>query len=421
MPAQHFAHKQKIYIATSGFALATIIWCGFFIPKSVQAAPAENSVEKLNQQIESQKTEIDKINKRIELYQKRIKESQQEAVNLRGQIKLLDNEMAKKQLDIDLSTKQIAKTNLEIQLTTQEIAGQEERIEKQRSSIRYLLQLVYRSDQVSYLEIILTNNTFSDFYDYYQHLQDIQARLQRSLQKLKGLQTALVLQQDTLKTKKSEDEKLKDTLEQQRRDLAEQSVHQATILKETERSEKKFANYVDQLKVEQQQINQDIVGIEKKIREELKRQQEEADRIAAFGKPRLQWPTNGRYITSYFHDPEYPYRNIFEHPAIDVRTAQGSTVRAAESGYVAKVKDGGAKGYSYLMIVHNDGLSTVYGHVSSFDVQENQFVKQGQVVARSGGTPGTRGAGNLTSGPHLHFEVRNNGIPVNPLSYLPSE
>ncbi|MDO8559568.1 MAG: M23 family metallopeptidase, partial [bacterium] len=256
------------------------------------------------------------------------------------------------------------------------------------------------------------------FFDYYQRLQDVQEHLQQALQKLKNLQAELELQQQALVAKRTEQEQYKTTLEDQRQDLTEHSVHQASLLKETERSEKKFSSYVQELKLEQQQINSDIVGIENKIRAELERRQE-AERFNALGKPRLVWPTDGRYITAYFHDPEYPYRHIFEHPAVDIRTPQGSKVYAAEAGYVAKVKDGGARGYSYVMLIHNDGIATVYGHVSRIDVQEKQFVTRGQVIARSGGAPGTRGAGPLTTGAHLHFEVRVNSIPVNALEYLP--
>ena len=414
-----FGRRRKSLALSAAISLLTIASLTNVSSPAYGATEKDDKIQTYNQQIDLHKREIDKIKRRLEIYEQRIAETQQETTSLRSQIRLLENDIAKKELDIELTKKQISRTNLEIQRTGREIALQEERIQTQRERIRHIIQLIYRDDQVSYLEVLLRHNTLSDFFDYYRHLEDVQERLQQALTKLKSLQQELEIQHATLQTKKTEEEQFRGQLEQQRQDLTEHAATQATLLKETERSERKYATYVQELKLDQQEINQNIVSIEKKIREELRQRKDEADRLAALGKPGLQWPTNGRYITAYFHDPECPYRNIFEHPAIDVRTPQGSPVYAAEAGYVAKVKDGGARGYSYIMLVHNEGLATVYGHISRIDVQENQFVKKGQIIAGSGGTPGTRGAGPLTTGSHIHFEVRINGLPKNPLDYVP--
>ena len=125
--------------------------------------------------------------------------------------------------------------------------------------------------------------------------------------------------------------------------------------------------------------------------------------------PSFVWPLNG-LITSHFGNRILGGRNDY-HTGIDIGCSSGTSIRAAESGKVSFV--GCLSGYGNTIIVdHAGGYSTVYSHNSSNLVQTGQTVSKGDVIARVGAT------GNAT-GPHLHFEVRVNGKPNNPLNYLP--
>ena len=98
------------------------------------------------------------------------------------------------------------------------------------------------------------------------------------------------------------------------------------------------------------------------------------------------------------------------HEGIDIAVPTGTPVQAAQSGRI--IFAGWMGGYGNLVVIdHGGGLSTAYGHNSSIAVGNGQSVSQGQVIAYAGST------GNST-GPHVHFEVRVNGAPVDPLGYL---
>ena len=170
-------------------------------------------------------------------------------------------------------------------------------------------------------------------------------------------------------------------------------------------------------KAEQSQAQAEIAGAENLIRKKMS--EKDKQRLES-GDSTIGWPVKKNYITASFHDPDYPYRKIIgEHSGVDIRAAQGSTLYAAADGYVAKVKSDGSKAYAYIMIIHGDNLATVYGHISAAYVEVDQYVTRGEVIGKTGGTPGTPGSGSFSSGPHLHFEVRKNGLPVNPANYLP--
>ncbi len=145
-----------------------------------------------------------------------------------------------------------------------------------------------------------------------------------------------------------------------------------------------------------------------------------ASKIADDGvMPEFFWPVEPTLgVSARFHDTGYRKRFGMEHNAIDIPVLQGSVVFAAADGVVEKVSDNGL-GYSSLVIRHSGGYATLYGHVSGFLVEEGDQVRAGDPVVLSGGTPGTEGAGRMTTGAHLHFEVIHSGSHLDPLTVLP--
>lgn len=125
-----------------------------------------------------------------------------------------------------------------------------------------------------------------------------------------------------------------------------------------------------------------------------------------------QWPTSGGEISSYFGGRANPFGGYGGdwHPGLDIANDYGAPVYAAAAGYVQQA--GWYGGYGrYIRIGHDYGVQTAYGHMSSLAVSEGSYVHKGQVI-------GYVGSSGYSTGPHLHFEVLENGRQVNPLRYI---
>lgn len=376
---------------------------------------AEAPVTVLNDQIDEKRKTLDELQKKAEIYQQNIKVKQQETVTLANQISLLDLQVQQSENDIETVRTEIDSLNLELTSLDTEITQKTAELDDRKKVLADYLRLIYRYDQQTYLEIFMSNQSFSDFFDNLQYAQNLQGSVEDALKAAKAVKTELESEQRTKQAKKDELTSLSEKLTTSIIQLSDQKLYKTTLISETKESEVKFTELLEQAKREQDAAQSEISTLEQKAREKLEQGGVDLDTSTV-----LMWPVAAtKGISAYFRDPTYPFRKYFEHPAIDIPQPQGTPIRAADNGYVARAKNGGL-GYSYIMIIHNNQLSTVYGHVSRIDVAEDQYVVRGQQIGLVGGLPGTPGAGGFTTGPHLHFEVRYNGIPVNPLDYLPA-
>ncbi len=123
------------------------------------------------------------------------------------------------------------------------------------------------------------------------------------------------------------------------------------------------------------------------------------------------WPTESTYIGSDFGMRYHPILKVLkEHTGTDIGGAYGDEIYASASGTVVLSRYNGGYGYS-VKIDHGEGITTIYGHASKLLVKEGEEVVKGQVIALVGSS-------GVSTGPHLHFEVRIDNVPVNPIPFI---
>ncbi len=372
-------------------------------------------IDQLNDAIGKKKNEITQIKSQMEAYQRAIEQKRKEAATVQSELAIVENRISKTELDISANELEIESTELELNEIRAQVQEKSLKMMRQREMIGDFIRALHKTDQRTAIDLFLTERTLADFFNDVQFLEDSQRQLKGALDAVAVLKADLEKREGEEALKKTHLEEIRKQLEAAKAQLGEQKTAQVILSDQIRVSETRYRYELAQLQKEVQNINADIAATERRLRKTL---DEERLRRISGGSGGWGWPVDpSRGITAYFHDPDYPFRHVFEHPAIDVRAAQGTAIRAPKGGYVARAKDAG-KGYSYIMLIHDGDISTVYGHVSRILVQEDTYVEKGDIIGYSGGAPGTNGAGNLTTGPHLHLEFRLGGIPVNPLNYL---
>ncbi len=382
----------------------------------------EDEIDELETRIEDKQSEIEKIRGKSEEYRSVIDGKRAEAVTLSNEISLFDNEIARTQLEIERYDVGMELAELEIAKGKKEVEQIETRIVSEQGRISELLRLIHKNDQKSLLEILILHSSFSEFFNRIRQLSDFQRGVRKSLSEVKSMRRNLELNNVHVLAKQNELHELKLLREKEQVSLlADQEAKQA-LLSQAKNTEDEFQNLMVELRSERRLLNLEILRIEEEIREKIKKKAELGIKFP-LNPDKLMWPLVNNGISTYFHDPDYPFKRVVgEHSGLDIRTlidgtpSNGLAVHSAAAGIVVKIIHDGRLTGNAVFISHGD-IMTVYLHLSRIDVEIDEVLDQGQVIGLSGGMPGTYGAG-LSSGPHLHFEVRMDGIPVDPCDYL---
>lgn len=287
---------------------------------------------------------------------------------------------------------------LQTSLATAEKAYQS----KQDVTVARLRFLQRRRNSHSWLTL-LQSQSLNEFLD-----RQYQLRLvyQADQQILLGLKQ----EADQIQAKKSQVEQQKQQIAYLTQSLQEQKKEFETQAQAQEKLVSRLNSDHNMLEAAEDQLANDSEKIKRLIQQQLAVRSSYQGGIVVYGTGQLSWPASGP-ITSTFGWRLHPVlgSNRF-HSGTDFGAEHGAPIRAADRGTVIFAGDYG--GYGNTVIVdHGNGLSTLYGHASELYVQPGQVVQRGQQIAAVGST-------GLSTGPHLHFEVRQNGEPIDPLALL---
>jgi murein DD-endopeptidase MepM/ murein hydrolase activator NlpD len=278
--------------------------------------------------------------------------------------------------------------------------------EKQQAATIARLRLLQRSPASQGLAVLLQSQNISDFISRRHQLKLVYQADQKILVKL-GTQANLMAEQ------KAQVEQQKNSIALIREELlAQKADDQAQAQLQSDLIGRLNSDRLA-LEVAQNQLDQDSQSIELLIQQKVKEEVHEKTKsknVIIRGTGLLAYPSDAPTSSPFgwrIH-PILGYRRF--HAGLDFAASYGSTIRAADSGTV--IFAGWYGGYGRAIIIdHGGGLTTLYGHTSAVYVSEGQKVERGQPIAAVGST-------GLSTGPHLHFEVRRNGVPVNPADYL---
>lgn len=375
----------------------------FFIPFDLQKAGAIN----FDEEIRLENIRLENFKKIREKAIEAEKEQSYQIAGLSDELALIEKNLVQLGRDKQLLEQELRVAKLEytyslnlIELLTKSIEDKERKMEK-------LVYILYKNYTLNYVAYLFSSKSINEILDKTIYLQYLFQAHKSYFGNLK----------EELKERDNENEK---KVEKQERFYQMKSEVEVKM-KEYDSQEKlknQQINIVAQNKQyaiqQQQEAEQEMDRSNSKIKELLKKQQEEERRNkfgnAPFGK--IQWPIAGGKMSSGFGNRLHPIFGYYRmHTGIDIDADSGTPIHTCAAGIV--VYTGWLSGYGNVVIIqHNKTFSSVYAHQRVYYVREEQKVNIGDVIGEVGST-------GWSTGPHLHFEIRSDGEPVNPMNYLP--
>ncbi|NPV79315.1 MAG: peptidoglycan DD-metalloendopeptidase family protein [Firmicutes bacterium] len=317
--------------------------------------------------------------------------------------------LRKLDLQLDAVSKDIFAAERQLKLAEADLASKKRALSKRLSIFSSRLRALYMNGPLNYLELLIGTRSFTDLItrvDMISRCLEYDAKIygevRAEAESIKVQMAEIDQRRSALVEKRKNLQKIEARIAQEHKTLENQRRERARVLARIQGERKNYEQALDELEAMSNQLARVIKELQ--------------DQRARSGKVEIKWsgafvmPVRGR-ISSDFGNRMHPILHQARfHSGIDIAAPQGSPVVAAADGTV--IYSGWISGYGNTVIIdHGGGLSTLYGHNSVLLASNGDWVKKGQLIARVGAT-------GLATGPHVHFEVREEGVPVSPWKWL---
>jgi murein DD-endopeptidase MepM/ murein hydrolase activator NlpD len=390
---------MRLRLLIAAVAIPCVLWV--LVPMGADGQSLSSKIQRKRDQIEGKRSTERVLTSSITTYTRRIG-------SLQSDITVLAARQARIQTQLDTKLARLAQIQTELRAERARLARLRARLAEARVTLGRRLVELYKADNPDVLSVVLNSDGFVDLLERSEFarrvgrqnnriivvVKESKADATRTAKHLAGLEEEARAIAASIQQRRDQVVEVKDTLASRRDQYAVYRNKKRTVLAS--------------VRSDRQDLEGDLTAlVAQEARITARLQQTSASSPAGpvqQGSGGLIWPVNGPIVSPF------GMRWGRLHAGVDIAVPSGTPVRAAASGTVAIA--GWVSGYgNYICIQHGGALSTCYGHNTSLGVSTGQHVGQGQVIASSGCT-------GHCFGPHVHFETRINGAPVDPMGYL---
>jgi len=362
------------------------------------SAPLSQRIEHTRSLVNDKKYKEHVLSETIASYNVRID-------SLQGDINVLQRKQDRIQATLDEKRAELLEVRGKLDEARERLARLKKELAEAQEALANRLVELYKADEPDALTVILQADGFADLLEQTEFLERISEQDQAIIERVRVLKAAAEKQADILADLEQRVEAAANAILAQRNELAQSK-------NELIDSQSQLAAVRDDRRAAYSQVHESRVALEGDLRDMEAEQARIAAQLAPSqgvapvrqGSGALIWPVNGPVVSGF------GMRWGRLHAGVDIAVPAGTPIRAADSGTV--VLASWTDGYgNYTCIQHTSTMSTCYGHQSSYATSSGANVSQGQVIGYVGCT-------GHCFGDHLHFEVRINGSPVDPMGYL---